>query len=241
MYITSLLLVTILIPCAQSVKATLKLTFSPDETYYSIDQPVDIGCDLLNPNDPADSAQLWHVDLKTGKYTPISRSLYTSPPDDAPDPFKKAKSKRVEYMRKNHIRILRLAVEDSARYECNCPDCEVPLVKEGKTLQVMKLVEPRWHIDPGWPLQEGAKINIKCTANDFYPYVGYKVINSHLDISAEGKASTPNSNAYPQQFAWEGTITPKPDMHNHTLRCTVIQGRNVTRTTIEPCLLSLSL
>lgn len=226
MYITSLLLVTILIPCAQSVKATLKLTFSPDERYYAIDQPVDISCDILNPNDASDSAQLWHVDLQTGKYTPVSRSLINSPADDAPNLFKKNKLKRVEFMRKNQIRILRLAVEDSAQYECNCPDCEVPLAKDARNLQVMKLVEPRWKIEPSWQLQENAKTTIQCIAEDFYPYVGYKVFRSHHEIGAAGKANLPNSNVYPQKFTWEDTVTASADWHNHTLRCTVIQGNS---------------
>ena len=51
----------------------------------------------------------------------------------------------------------------------------------------MKLSDPKWHIEPGWPIQEHAKTTIKCTADDFYPYVSHKIIRHHHDITNEGK------------------------------------------------------
>jgi len=129
-------------------------------------------------------------------------------------------------LKKNHLRFKQLQLDDSGRYECNCPDCEEPLGKQEKDLQVMKSTEPRWHIEPGWPIQEDAKTTIKCIAEDFYPYVGYKIIRHHHDISKEGKPVTPNNNQFPQKFSWEATVTPKADWHNTTLRCTVIQGNS---------------
>jgi len=52
-------------------------------------------------------------------------------------------------------------MEDSAKYECNCPDCEESLAKQIRDLHVMKLVEPKWVIEPGWPLHENTKATIK--------------------------------------------------------------------------------
>jgi hypothetical protein len=208
----------------QSLKPALKLTFTPDEKYYTNGRTVDIVCEILNPTENMEVPQLWHVDFKTGKHTPIGRLLINAPQDDSPDIFKQNKQKRIEYVKKNHLRFKNLQLEDSARYECNCPDCEEPLGKPTKDLQVMKLAEPKWHIEPGWPMQENTKTTIKCTANDFYPYVSYKIIRQHHDISQVGNSVIPNSNTYPQKFSWEATVTPTADWHNTTLRCIVTQG-----------------
>jgi len=224
MFSVTIIFLTILIPSIQSSKPTLKLTFTPDEKYFTHGRAVDIICEILNPTETTEAPQLWHVDLKTGKHTSVSRSLINRVTDDSLDVFKQNKNKHYEYVKKNHLRINNLQVEDSARYECDCPNCEEPLGKQAKDLQVMKLSEPKWHIEPGWPIQEGAQTTIKCTADDFYPYVGYKIIRHHHDINNEGKSVLPNSNVYPQKFAWEATIKPAADWHNTTLRCTVIQG-----------------
>jgi len=224
MFFVSIILLTILIPSIQS-KPTLKLTFTPDEKYFTSGRTIEILCELINPVENMESPQLWHVDFKTGKHTPISRSLINLPTEDSPDVFKQnQKTRRLEYVKRNHIRIKSLQLEDSGRYECNCPDCEEPLGKQTKDLQVMKLSEPKWHIEPGWPIQEHAKTTIKCTADDFYPYVGYKIVRHHHDINNEGRSVIPNSNTYPQKFSWEATVTPTAEWHNTTLRCTVIQG-----------------
>jgi hypothetical protein len=228
MFSVLIIILTILIPAIQSaVKPSLKLTSLPDEKYYTSGHPVEIVCEILNPTDQGETAQLWHIDFKTGKHTPISRSLITAPTDDAPDIFKQNKVRRlerIEYVRKNHIRIRSLQLEDSARYECNCPDCEEPLGKLTKELQVMKLAEPKWHIEPGWPIQERAKTTIKCTVDEFYPFVGFKIIRHHHEINNEGRSVIPQGNTYPQKFSWEATVEPAADWHNTTLRCTVLEG-----------------
>ena len=88
----------------------------------------------------------------------------------------------------------------------------------------MKLSEPRWQIEPGWPMQENAKTMIRCGTDDFYPYVSHKIVRNHHDITNTGKAALPNSNTYPQRFSWEASVTPTADWHNSTLRCTVTEG-----------------
>jgi hypothetical protein len=226
MFFVSIIFLTILIPSIQSVRPTLKLTFIPDEKYFTNGRTVDIICELLNPTENMDAPQLWHVDIKNGKHTPISRVLLNTPSDDSPNIFKQNTNKRLEYVKKNHLRIKSLQLEDSSRYECNCPDCEEPLGKQGKDLQVMKIAEPKWHIEPGWPIQEHAKTTIRCTVDDFYPYVGHKIFRHHHDITGEGKSVIPNSNTYPQKFSWEANVIPTADWHNTTLRCTVTEGNS---------------
>ena len=218
------LLLLIFIPSIDSHQPTLKLTFTPDEKFFTTDHQVEIYCEILNPTDRTEQPQLWHIDLKTGKHTAISRSLINNPADDAPEVFKQNKQKRIEYMRKNHIRIRRLQVEDSAKYECNCPDCEEQLGKKIVDLQVMKLAEPKWHIEPALPLQENAKATFRCSVDNFYPYVSHKILRNHHDITNEGKSNMPTSNIYPQQFSWESTKPPTADWHNVSLRCTITQG-----------------
>jgi hypothetical protein len=88
----------------------------------------------------------------------------------------------------------------------------------------MKIAEPKWHIEPGWPIQEHAKTTIRCTVDDFYPYVTHKIFRHHHDITGEGKSVIPNSNTYPQKFSWEANVIPTADWHNTTLRCTVTEG-----------------
>lgn len=224
MFSVAIIFLTILIPSTQSSKPTLKLTFSPDERYYSQGSSLDIMCELINSPEDQITAQLWHIDFKTGKHTPVSRALINRPADDAPEVFRRNRDKHYEYLRKNLLRITNLQVEDSSRYECTCPDCEEPLAKQSKDLQVMKLVDPKWHIETGWPIQENAKTTIKCTADDFYPYVGFKILRHHHDISSDGKNMTSNSNVYPQKFSWEHTVTPTYDWHNTSLECIVTQG-----------------
>ncbi|CAF2770138.1 unnamed protein product [Rotaria sp. Silwood2] len=224
MFFISIIFLTIINPSIQSGQPSLKLTFIPDEKYFTNGHQVDILCELLNPNDfTTEAPQLWHVDLKTGKYTPISRMSINSPPNEAPDTFKRNPNKRIEWIKKNHMRIRHLQLEDSARYECNCPDCEQRLEEQKKILQVMKLTEPRWHIEPGWPIQENAKTTIKCTVDDFYPYVSHKIIRNHHEMN-DGKSILPNTNTFPQKFSWEASVTPTADWHNQTLQCTVTQG-----------------
>lgn len=214
----------LLIPSIDSLQPTLKLTFTPDEAYYTHDHQVEILCEILNPTERTESPQLWHIDLRTSKHTAISRSLINNPAEDAPEVFKQNKQKRIEYVRKNHIRIRRLALEDTARYECNCPDCEEPLGKRTADLHVMKLAEPKWHIEPSRVLQENGRTTIRCTVDDFYPYVTHKILRNHHDVTNEGKSNLPTSNVYPQRFSWEATVSPTADWHNTTLRCTVTEG-----------------
>lgn len=225
MFSVAIIFLTILIPSLQSSKPTLKLTFSPDEKYYAQGASVDINCELLNPPEDQVTAQLWHVDLKTGKHTPVSRALVTRPTEDAPELFRRNRDRHFEYLRKNFLRINGLQIEDSSRYECTCPDCEEQLGKQGRDLLVMKLSDPKWHIEPGWPIQENAKTTIKCTVDDFFPYVSHQIFHRHHDITKEGKAVTPNSNTYPQNFSWEHTITPTYDWHNTSLECIVTEGQ----------------
>jgi hypothetical protein len=224
MFYMSIIVLTILIAAIQSLKPSLKLTFSPDEKYYTIGNQVEIHCEVINPSENMESAQLWHIDYQTGKHTPIGRSLLYATPEDAPEVFKQNKHKRLEFIRKNYIRIRQLIPQDSAKYECNCPDCEEPLPKQTKDLQVMKLIEPKWLIEPNWPLQEHSKTIIKCIAEDFYPYVSHKIIRNHHDITNEGKSVVPYGHRYPQNFSWEATVVPTADWHNTSIRCVVVQG-----------------
>jgi len=224
MYIITIFILTILIPTVQLARPTIKLTFTPDAKYMSRHDQVEIQCEVLNPNDRTDSAQLWYIDFKTGKRTPISRSLITGSVDDSPDIFKNIRNRRYEYVRKNHIRIRSLVMEDSAKYECNCPDCEESITKQTRDLYVMKLVEPTWIIEPGWPLHENTKAIIKCQTDDFYPYIGHKILRNNQEITNEGKSSLSNRDAFPQKFIWEATITPTAEWHNTILRCIVTEG-----------------
>ena len=224
MFSITIIFLTLLIPSIQSSKPTLKLTFTPDERYYKSGSQVEILCELINPTDVTESPQLWHVDLKTGKHTSISRSLLNRPTEDISDYFKNIKQSRLEYVKKNHLRIRQIVDDDTARYECNCPDCEESLGKQAKDFQVVHTSDPVWHIEPGWPIQEHATTTIKCAANDFYPYVSHKILRNHHDITNKGKATLPTTNTYPQTFFWEDSVTPSADWHNTTLRCTVTQG-----------------
>ncbi|CAF1160503.1 unnamed protein product [Rotaria sordida] len=224
MYMITILIITILIPTVKLIRPTIKLTFIPDEKYMSIHQQIEIKCEILNPNERTDSAQLWYVDLITGKHTAISRHLLISPTSDSPDVFKNNKNKRYLYEGKNHIRIRSLQTEDSAKYECNCPDCEESLGSQSRNLDVMKLSTPIWSIEPGWPLHEDTKTIIRCQVENFYPYVGHKILRNHQEITNEGKSSLSNNNIYPQKFTWEATIKPTADWHNSTIYCNVLQG-----------------
>jgi cell wall assembly regulator SMI1 len=228
MFFVSIIFLTILIPSVQSLKPTLKLTFTPDEKYFTSGKTVDIVCEIINPTEKSAAAQLWYVDFKTTRNTPVSRSLINEPANDAPDIFKQNKNRRLEVVEKGHLRIKNLQLDDSSRYECNCPDCDddVPLGKVAKDLLVMKLSEPKWHIEPGWPMQEHAKTTMRCTADDFYPYVSHKIIRHHHEINSDGKSVVPSIFTYPQKFSWEAVVTPSADWHNTTLRCTVVQGNS---------------
>ncbi|CAF2650046.1 unnamed protein product [Rotaria sp. Silwood2] len=224
MYMITIIIITILIPSVQLVRPTLKLTFIPDEKYMPLHQQVEIKCEVLNPNDHTDAPQLWYVDLTTGKHTVISRSLLSTPPDDSPAVFKNNKNQRYLWAGKHHLRIRSLQPEDSAKYECNCPDCEEQLESQSRNLDVMKLSAPTWIIEPGWPLHENTKTIIRCQVENFYPYVQHKILRNHQEITKEGRSSLSNNNAYPQKFVWEATITPSADWHNSTIYCNVMEG-----------------
>ena len=224
MYITVIIAITALIPTVQLARPSINLTFTPDEKYMSRHAKVDIQCSVANPAAQTDFAQLWYVDYKTGKRTPVSRTLLTSPTDDAPEIFKSIQNRRYEYVRKNHIRIRSLQMEDSAKYECNCPDCEESITKQTKDLYVMKLTEPKWLIESSWPLHENTKTTIKCQVDNFYPYVGHRVLRDQKEITNDGKSSLSNNDVFPQKFVWEATVTPTAEWHNSTFPCAVRQG-----------------
>jgi hypothetical protein len=88
----------------------------------------------------------------------------------------------------------------------------------------MKLIEPKWISDSGWPLHENTKAIIKCQIDDFYPYIGHKILRDHNEITNDGKTSLSNSNIFSQKFIWEATVTPTDEWHNSTLRCIVTEG-----------------
>jgi hypothetical protein len=224
MYVTILIAISALIPTVQLARPSINLTFIPDEKYMSRHAKVDILCSVVNPTAQTDSAQLWYVDYKTGKRTPISRSLLTSPTDDAPEVFKAIKNRRYEYMRKNHIQIRSLQMEDSARYECNCPDCEESITKQSKNLYVMKTKEPTWEFESSWPLHENTRTTIKCQVDNFYPYVGHRILRDREEITTKGKSSLSDNDLFPQKFVWEANVTPTAEWHNSTLSCSVRQG-----------------
>lgn len=226
MCIRTILIFTILIPIVELTRPTIKLTFTPDEKYKSQGQNIEIKCEILNANERTDSPQLWHIDLKTGKHTSISRLLFTSPSIDAPEVFKKETNKRYEYLGKNHIRIQNLQKEDSAKYECNCPDCERLLPSQNRNLYVMTLSTPKWIIEPGLPLHENTKSTIKCHADDFFPYVKHRILHNHQDITNNGSSSLISNNTYPQRFYWESTIKPTAEWHGTTLYCNIQQGNS---------------
>lgn len=226
MSIITIILITIFIPTVQLARPTIQLTFTPDEKYMPYQQQIEIRCELLNPNQRTDTAQLWHIDFKTGTRTSISRSLLNSPTDDSPDIFKSNRNKRYEFIKKNHIRIRGLQMEDSAQYECNCPDCEDTVSKQTRELLVMQLKEPEWKIETGWPLHENTKAVIKCVTNDFYPYLGHRILRDNQEITKDGKSTLSSNNAFPQKLVWEATIIPTAEWHNSTLRCSVTEGLN---------------
>ena len=215
---------TIFLPSIQSSRPALKLTFTPDEKYSSYQQQVEIRCELINPNQRTARAQLWHVDLKTGTRTSISRSVLTYPPDDAPQIFKSIRNNRYDYFQPNSIRIRALQMEDSARYECDCPDCQEPLPKQSRDLLIMQLREPEWRIESVWPLHENTKAVVKCFVNDFYPYVNHRVLRDNTELTNLGKSTLSSDKAFPQTFVWEATITPTAEWHNSTLRCSITEG-----------------
>jgi hypothetical protein len=68
-------------------------------------------------------------------------------------------------------------------------------------------------------------VTIRCTCEDFYPYVSHGIYRNHHDITNEGKSTLPGA-GFPQKFVWEHTVTPTSDWHNSTLRCTVKQGNS---------------
>lgn len=224
MFTLTIILITILIPIVQLSRPTLKLTFDPDKRFFHSPEQVDIQCELINPTSRDDTAQLWYVDLKTGKRTAISRTLLSSPTDDAPEIFKTMRNLRYIYTKKNSLRIRSSKMDDSARYECDCPDCSEAIPKQMRDLHVMKITEPRWIIEPNRPLHENTRVTIKCQTDDFYPYVGHKILRDHHEITTDGKSTLSNSNPFPQKFTWEATITPTSEWHNSTLRCIVTEG-----------------
>ncbi|CAF0955827.1 unnamed protein product [Adineta ricciae] len=230
--ITSIITVAIVIPIVQLARPSINLTFTPDEKYMSRYAKVEIQCGQIQPNAQSEPLQLWYVDYKTGKRTPVSRTLLTAPTDDAPDVFRNHQNHRYEFVRKNHIRIRSLQMEDSARYECNCPDCEESIPKQTKDLYVMQLATPVWVIDLGGPLHENTKTTIKCQVDDFYPYVRHRILRDQTEITKDGKSDLSDSNSFPQKFVWQMTITPKADWHNSTLTCSVRQG-NTERVATE--------
>jgi hypothetical protein len=223
MFAIVLLSVTVLALVSDASKPSIQLTFNPDEKYFARDAEVEITCELLNPNAAGESAQLWHVDMKSGRRTAISRSLLTSPRDDDPTIFRANLNQRYYFVKKNHIRIRRTQMDDSARYECNCPDCDTD-VKATRNLLVMKFGEPHWSIEPGWPIHENTQTTLKCIVDDFYPYVGHKILRDHEDITHKGKANPLAIDTLPQKFVWEMSLVPKSDWHNNTLRCIVTEG-----------------
>lgn len=224
MSIIIILFITLFLPLVQSTRPALKLTFTPDERYTSYQQEVTIRCELNNPNQRTDIAQLWYVDLKTGSRTAVSRALLTTPMDDAPEMFKNNRNRRYEHLQKNFIRIRALQMEDSAVYECDCPDCQDSLPKQSRELIVMQLREPEWRIESGWPLHENTKALIKCYVNDFYPYVNHRILRDNREITHLGNSSLSAHKTFPQKLVWEATITPTPDWHNSTIRCSVTEG-----------------
>ncbi|CAM4790446.1 unnamed protein product [Rotaria magnacalcarata] len=225
MFFVSIIFLTIVTPSVQIIPPSLKLTFTPDEKFFEPNAAVEIHCEILSPTASMEPAQLWHVDLKTGKHTQISRSLIKSPAgSDIPDTFKKNANRRIEYIQKNHIRISHLQMEDSASFECNCPDCDQSLGEEKRLLQVMKIVLPKWHIEPGWPIQEKAKAKIRCTVDDFYPFVSFQIVHHRHDITSSGTAIPIVGNVFPQRFSWEADVEPDDTWHNTSLECIVTQG-----------------
>lgn len=225
MYRITILLITILIPTVQSSRPTTRLTFSPDEKFMSSHQQVEIQCDLLDPTNEGDIAQLWYVDLVTGQRTAVSRKLLTKALPEDPNIFKNNKNSRYLYRGRNHILIRSLQPEDSARYECDCPDCADTVIVANRNLYVMKLAAPTWIMEQGWPLHESTKTTIKCQVDDFFPYTTHKILRNQQDITHMGSSSLVNNNSYPQKFTWEATVTPISDWHNSTFHCIVTEGK----------------
>lgn len=228
----TLTFLTTFISTVELSKPIINLSFNPNEPYFTRQSKVEIQCELLNPIQVGDSAQLWHVDLKTGKRTSVSRSLLSSPTDDAPEIFKKNnRNKRYRYLSRNHIEINALQMEDSARYECDCPDCESGVEKKERKLEVTQLVDPIWTIDSSWPLHENVDTKIKCSVDDFYPYIKHKILRDSTEITNIGKSQLTNEKYFPQKLVWEATIKPTADWHGTTLLCDVTQGNTVKHAT----------
>jgi hypothetical protein len=88
MFFKSIIFLTTHLLCIQSSKPRLELTITPYEKYNVYSAHVEISCELKDAFYPIVVAQLWHVDLKTGNQTPITRSLLFSPSESASDVFK---------------------------------------------------------------------------------------------------------------------------------------------------------
>ena len=224
MHAIIIVFITSLIPIVELIRPTVKLTFSPNQIYMSRGKQIEIKCEMLHPNEHTESPQLWHIDLKTGKHTSVSRRLLTSPPNDSPDVFKNNQRKRYEYISKNYIRINNLQLEDSAKYECNCPDCIDTISSDSQNLYIMKLSKPKWIIKPTWPLHENTVSQIRCEANDFYPYVSHRIFRNGKNITSDGKVSLSNNDTYSQNFSWVANITPTAEWHGRGLHCHIRQG-----------------
>lgn len=225
MYCITILLITILIPIVHTIQPKIRLTFTPDEKYMTLREQLEIKCDIINATNEGETAQLWYVHLETGQRTAVSRKLLTSPTKDDPAVFRNNKNHRYLYESKNHIRIKDLHEEDSARYECDCPDCEATVIAQTRQLYVMKTATPKWIIESMLPLHENTKTIIKCQVENFYPYVTHKILRNHLDITNLGSSSLTNNNSFPQKFTWEATVTPTYEWHNSTIQCIVTQGK----------------
>lgn len=232
MLILTIIFLSTFIPTVELSKPSITLSFNPNEPYFTRQSKVEIQCELLNPTQVGDSAQLWYVDLKTGKRTAVSRLLLTSPSEDAPEIFKKInRNKRYRFVGRNHIEINALQMEDSARYECDCPDCEQNVDKKERKLEVMQLVDPVWTFETSGPLHEDTETKIKCSVNDFYPYIKHKILRDSVEITNIGRSTLSNEKYFPQQLVWEATIKPKADWHGTTLLCDVTQGNTIKHAT----------
>ncbi|CAF0780231.1 unnamed protein product [Didymodactylos carnosus] len=210
-----------------AVPPSLKLTISPDSKYIERDTEISILCELRDPTDSDDKPVLYYVDPRTQKRTPVTRALLNGKVDnkqDIPDLFQNVENRaRYRYEGKNHIKITKAQVIDSAVYECECPDCEAPPKKDHKEFFITKYVEPQLSVTPD-PLIEGNQAIFRCQVDEFYPYTGFEVlIHNHKHADKAEVVNSPK-HVFEQNLKWNASLPVQADWHDHYFECIVKEG-----------------
>ncbi|CAF1184163.1 unnamed protein product [Didymodactylos carnosus] len=217
------------ISCTYAVQPSLKLTISPDNKYIERDSEISILCELRDPTDSKDKPVLYYVDPRTQKRTPVTRALLNGAVKQIPELFQNVENRaRYQHEGKNHIKITKAQVIDSAIYECECPDCEAPPKKDHKEFFITKYAEPQLSVTPD-PLIEGNQATFRCQIDEFYPYTGIEVLIHHHKYNTTTKAEVVTANhlknVFEQNLKWNVSLQVQADWHEHQFECIVKQGK----------------